>query len=229
MRTEKVKIKKDALLDYDKHTHPSFGVIGISNVTGEATLVGSSVKHGHFISLTIKESVKYRNGYHESFMGKKTVCEVLLSSTQLAEMLFSANHGDGVPCTIRYVAGDNENRRPEPPFESPMKQHTDDLNSALQKTLQYAKDLAKEAQTLAKGKLSTKKDREQMEFLTMKIVQDIEANLKYASESIDKKMEKNIQHAKAEVEAFVESKLRAAGIEHVKAHAPRLITSEDDK
>lgn len=225
-RTEKEQVKEKALLGYDEHTHPAFGMIGISNVQGNATLVGSSVKHGHFISLTVREAKKYRDRNHESWMSTGIpICEVWLSHTQLAEMLFSANHGDGVPCTLHFVRGEKD-YRPQPPFDSPMKRHTDDLNKALQETLQYAKDLAKEAEKVAQTKMTKVADRERMEFLAMKIVQDIEHNLKYAAECIDEKMDKNIQHAKAEIESFVNAELRAAGIEHLKKNAPHLIEGE---
>lgn len=225
-RTEEPKIKKEALLGYDEHTHPAYGMIGISNIQGRQILVGSAVEHQNFISLTIKEAKKYRDHNHESWMSKNIICEVYLSTTQLAEMLFKANHGDGVPCTIHYVRGES-GYRPEPPHESPMKQHTDDARAALQETLKYARDLAGEAEKLAKTKMATKADRERMEFLAMKIVQDIEHNLGYALEQLDRKVEKNIQHAKAEVEAYIGSALRAAGIEHLSGQAPKLIEERD--
>lgn len=223
----KETIKEKVLLGYDEHTHPAFGMIGISNVTGNQILVGSSVKHQHFISLTIHEAKKYRDHNHERWMSKSPIIEVYLSHTQLAEMLFNANHGDGVPCTIHYVRGESE-YRPNPQFDSPMKRHTDDLNNALQETLQYAKDLAKEAEKLAQTNMTKAADRERMEFLAMKIVQDIESNLKYAAECIDEKIDKNIQHAKAEIESFINAEFRAAGIEHLKKSAPILIEMNDD-
>ncbi len=36
-----------------KTEHPSFGMIGINQISGTAVLAGSAVKHQHFISLTI--------------------------------------------------------------------------------------------------------------------------------------------------------------------------------
>ena len=33
----------------DRYTHPAFGMVGISHVTGSRTLVGSVVEHQHYV------------------------------------------------------------------------------------------------------------------------------------------------------------------------------------
>ena len=201
--------------DEKKTEHESFGMIGLSQVSGQAVLVGSAVRHQHFIELSVHESVKYSSEYHERFHATKKICEVWLSHAQLAELLFSVNQGDGIPCTIHWARGDIKPWRESPTFENPFKQSSDDLKSALQKTLKYAHDLAKEAEALVKKKLSTKQEREQLEFLAMKIAQDIESNLTFVSRCMDEKVEKNIAQAKSEIETFVDLKLKLAGMEHM--------------
>ncbi len=207
--------------------HPAFGMIGISNVSGTSVLAGSAVRHQHFVSLTVSAAVKYQDEYTESFHATDRICEINLSHSQLAEMLFSANHGSGVPCTLRWVRGDTH-IRPEPPFESPLKRGTDDLRSLLNQTLGRAKELAKEAEHLIETGVPRKADREKLAFLAMKIAQDIESNLPYAGECVDEKMEKTIAHAKSEVESFVNMKFMSLGIDA--AHQkPQLLISENMK
>lgn len=223
--TEDVKKKPKEETDFlgcGEHTHPAFGLVGISHVSGNATLVGSAVRHRHFVTLTIHEAKKYKDEYHEHWVATRTLCEIDLSHAQLAEMLFNSNRGDGVPCTIVRCIGDTS-RRPAPPFESPFKEGTDDLKTALQDTFAYAKELATEAEKLARGGLDKKAGRDRLAFLAMKIAQDIESNLVFASKCMDEKMEKTVAHAKAEIESFVNLKFQNIGIEHVKQH-PELLT-----
>lgn len=212
----------------EKQTHPAFGMIRIGEATGQAVLVGSAVQHQHFVTLTIKEACRYRDEYHEKYFADKTICEIYLSHAQLAEMLF--NHsGDGIPCTIKYATGDKEGHRPTPPYESPLKQQSDDLSSVLQKTLDRARDLASQAEQLIQTKTLKASDRDNMKFLAMKIVQDIESNLPYAMRCMDEKIEKNIAHAKAEIESFMSMKFKTAGIEHMKQESEKLLLPDSDQ
>jgi len=209
-----------------KIEHPAFGMVGISNVSGTAVLVGSAVRHRHFVALRISEAVKYQDEYRESFHATNRLCEIYLSHSQLAEMLFSANAG-GVPCTLHWVKGD-AGHRAEPSFDSPLTRGTDDLRSLLNQTLGKAKELAREAEKLIESGAPKKADREKLAFLAMKIAQDIESNLPYAGECIDEKMEKTIAHAKVEVESFVNMKFMALGIDAAK-QKPQLLIDDNAK
>jgi len=229
MKTQPVEIKHTTgPMGDEEHTHPAFGMIGLSQIMSTSmALVGSSVKHGNCIALTIHEAKKYRSVHKEHFHATKTICKIYLSHAQLAEMLFSMNNGDGVPCTLSYVTGDKESR-PEAPYASPIKESTDDLKQQLQELLSKSREMAAEVETIIKNGLTKKADRKRASFLAMKIVQDIDSNLGFAAECVDKKMEKNVAHAKSEIDAFVSMTFRAAGIEHLKgAISPALI--EDKK
>ncbi len=222
----KKKSKEETnFLGYGEHTHPAFGMVGIAHISGNATLVGSSVQHQHFVALTVSEARKNKDSYKEHWFATRTLCEINLSHAQLAEMLFNSNRGDGVPCTIVHCIGDSTSRRPDPPFESPFKEGSDNLKEALHNTFAYAKELATEAENLARGGLNKKAERDRLAFLAMKIAQDIELNLVFASKCMDEKMEKTVAHAKAEIESFVNLKFQNIGIEQAKAH-PELLTSE---
>lgn len=225
--TEEIKTEGHSDVLGEKQTHPAFGMIGISQGQGTGiTLVGSAVRHRNCVTLTIKEASRTRDEYSEHYHGQRTLCAVKMSHAQLAEMLFNTNRGDGVPCTIQYAIGDKAGYRPEPPFESPMKKHSDDLSAALQKTLEYARELAAEAETLIITKNLKASDRERMRFLALKIRQDIEENMPYAMRCVDEKVEGNIAHAKSEIESFVNMTFKAAGIEHLQQEAPKLIEED---
>ena len=223
--TEEPKSKGKDSMGYEHFNHPAYGKIRVGQVSGQAVLVGSAVKHGHFVSIEIHEAEKYRDEYHDGFHDTKLICRVSMSHAQLAEMLFST--GSGVACTINYVAGDKDGYRPEPPFVSPLKENTDDLHAVLRKTLNRAAEMAQEVEAIVKAGNMKKAERDRVGFLALKIHQDINSNIHYAMQCVDEKTEKVVAHAKAEIESFVSMTFKHAGIEHIKeAQAIKLL--EDD-
>jgi ElaB/YqjD/DUF883 family membrane-anchored ribosome-binding protein len=202
----------------EKTTHPSYGSMVLAQTScNSAVLVGSSVLHNNFISLEISEATRYRNVYRDDYFSDKLLCRVEFSYAQLTELLFSINSGGGVPCTLRYVKGDdNLVSRPRPDFESPFTQSTNDFNNAIQETLGKAKEFAKESEALLNKKGSlTKKEIKHLNSLAAKIVQDIQMNIPYTAECVDEKMEKVTAQAKAEIESFTSFKLKQYGIDAI--------------
>jgi hypothetical protein len=114
-------------LGWTSQSHPSYGVIGVSRVTGQAALFDSDVKHGHFIEITISEAKKHRTGFtHEQVMGGKQLARVRMSFAQFAQFITTQNVGSGTPCTLVYVQGDDAKpyanqwgQRPDPPDPKP--------------------------------------------------------------------------------------------------------------
>ena len=209
--------------------HPSYGMIGISQISGNATLVGSAVKHQHFISLRIHEAERHHELCREWWFACKPIVEVNLSHAQLAEMLFSINHRDGVPCTLRYVDSDGGGLREPPPYESPFKEATENLQTALHKMLERAEEFAREARSMIAKGITSKKDKDKLVFLADCIISHVRNNVGFASKSVDEKMEKTIAHAKAEIETFVDLKFKLAGIEAYKEKVVSLPTPDEQE
>lgn len=227
MRTDKKpESKGTSQIGHEHFEHPAYGMISINQVSGESVLVGSAVKHGHFVSLEISEAERLKDEYSEHWHPTRKICEVHLSHAQLAEMLFKSN-SSGVPCTIYYVQGDKD-VRPSAPFESPLKENSDNLHAVLKKTLARAAEMAQETEALMESGNLKKADRERIKFLALKIHQDIESNIGFAMQCVDEKAEKIVAHAKAEIDSFVDMKFRNAGIEHIKSEAPKLIEDNSE-
>ena len=227
MRKVKPVSKGKGATGHEQFEHPAYGMVSINQVSGDSILVGSAVKHGHFVSLEIYEATRYKDEYSEHWHPHDKLCEIHLSHAQLAEMLFKSN-SSGVPCTINYIKGDKD-IRPEPPFESPLKEHSDNLHAVLKKTLDKAAMMAREAEVLLeKGNLK-KDDRERLKFLALKIHQDIESNIGFALKCVDEKTEKIVVHAKSEIESFINMKFQEAGIEYMQGQsAIKMIENEKE-
>lgn len=87
--------------DWTEDRHTSWGKINVTRVSGHANLFRSSLRHHHFISLTInKARVVDSGGAHDFLMDDGEVVEVYMSETQFARMITSIGMGSGAPCTI---------------------------------------------------------------------------------------------------------------------------------
>jgi hypothetical protein len=214
MNKVKPKSKGVNRMDYEETTHPSYGMVSIGQLQGSSSLVGSAIKHQHSISLEISEAARMKDNYSEHWHPTKEICRIEMSHAQLAEMLFSTN-STGVPCTIRHVNGDKD-YRPYPPSESPLKEMSDDLHGVIKETLSRAAEMAMEVEAVVKKGNLKKADRDRISFLALKIHQDINNNIHFAMQCVDKKTEKVVAHAKAEIESFVNVTFKNAGIEHFK-------------
>ena len=200
--------------DRETKEHPAYGLVRLSRLHGGVEpLVGASIQHRNCISLIIKEAVKYRDGFSEGFMVKREVCEILMSYPQFTELILS--NDPEIPCTIRYVLGD-ETRRPAPESESSLKDATDELRDTVRGILDNARQLAREAQGLIDKGLSRKEDRERLQDLVGRIETDINSNIAHVSSRVDQKVEESIRHAKAEIDAYLGDKLNELGLEAVK-------------
>ncbi len=102
------------------------------------------------------------------------------------------------------------------------------MKELLNKTLEKAKILARRAEEVLKTGGSTKAQRDEVRELAARIAQDIESNLGFAMSCVDQKLEKNIAHAKSEIESFVDMKFKSAGIEYFKGQAPALLEDKTD-
>lgn len=85
-------------------SHPAFGLISASRVSGKRELFGSHVGHSGYIKLTIRQAeVSGYNTPHEHVFGRDYVAEVDMSEAQWVALISRMNHGSGVPCTIEFT------------------------------------------------------------------------------------------------------------------------------
>lgn len=209
--------ESSARSDSKKYTHPAYGVIGISRAGwngGGVQLFGSSIRHNNTIRLCIKTAERSSNDNYEFIHGNKTLIEVELSGTQLGDLLTSMNQGDGVPCTIR--------RREENwniPFikdqETPISESTQAMKDQVTAVMKRADGMIVKAKEMLDTKTINKTQmKELMDSLDM-LRQEIRSNLPFVTDCFDRKVEKTITQAKGEVEAFVSSTIRNAGLEAI--------------
>lgn len=196
-----------------EESHPAYGIVGINRVSGYNNLVGSEVSHLHFFELRIREATRIDEDgqIRYSAAGGKVLAVIQLSPSQFVDMITSTNVGDGIPCTLRYINGDETHSRPR------IEPEPSRIQKARDWSLEKSKARRESANAQIKeleGMISSLSGKKQAE--VMKIVRSIseyfDVNSDFFEEKITEATEKSVEIAKVEIEAHVQSVVRALGI-----------------
>lgn len=201
-----------------KDTHPSYGMLQFSRVSGSSptVLFGSSITHKDTIRMYVRQAELSRGLSRDWYFGHKEIIEVEMSYSQFAEAITSMNQGSGVPVTIRYIQG--ERMEPCPFTDKRMqfeKEFEANLKSANEKTLELVHSIT---ELFATKKTFNKKDKEEVLSKLTQISNTIDGNASFIYSQFNEQMDKTTKEAKGEIEAFMQNKINsianAALVEH---------------
>lgn len=191
-------------------THPAFGLIGFSRVSGgENTLFGSSIKHNDRIIMRLKHAKQDRHLHDDWYHGRGLITEVEMSYSQFAECISSLNAGEGVPCTIRYTEKDGmvpyikEN-------VSKREQFRNEFSETVSKAMEQVQEQINQIQESIDNKKSLGiKDRKEIISQLRQVKYNIGSNLDFCVEQFDEQMDRTTLEAKGEIEAFCQNKINS--------------------
>lgn len=193
-------------------THPSFGMVSISRVSGHKRLFESPFEHHHFITLSISHADRTRTDLHDNqIFPTKEIVEVAMSEVQFANMIASLNMGTGTPCTIHHLEGEMiEEPNPDQTkktFAHEAKEHFTHLAA-----------MAEELENLTNMKPADvkKEQRERMRFLALKMHQEVTSNMDFFHQRFQETMDKVVNVAKSEIDAHVLNVVQKTGLEAIK-------------
>jgi len=195
--------------DEVKEEHESFGMIAAHRTNGgHGNLFGSSITHYNTIRILIKRADKRRHLNSDWFHGKEELIEVELSPSQFADFITSMNMGDGVPCTLRRVAGkrmencpeSNQRQEFEKEFKYKVKGATDQMSK-----------IVADANEILDQKTLKKSDRETLKDMLNRLMMEVRSNMPFIQSQFNEAMDKTVREAKGEVEAFVAQRLNSLG------------------
>jgi ElaB/YqjD/DUF883 family membrane-anchored ribosome-binding protein len=191
---------------YAEYSHPSYAMVGIYRVTGNpGKLFGSPLpEHYSTVRLRIKRAVRINSSgqdrYHAISGGE--IAEIELSPAQFADFVTTMNVGDGVPCTLRYVARE---RIPNPPDEkSEAEQVRQTFHQDIASLTNEISILQDRAQQIlgAKGTVTAQQKRELLAEIR-RVTMEVTDNLPFILTLFQEATQKSVQAAKAEVDAFM--------------------------
>jgi hypothetical protein len=192
-------------------THPAFGQIGASRVSGGAYLYGSDFSHQHYMTIRIRASELHRNLSRDWHFAKDELIEVALSEAQWATFVSSMNTGSGVPCTLQQVAYKSVPGLPKPPkiadqFKAEMVKTVADIQADL-------KALRGEVGGLGIGK----KKAEDLQQRLARIHDRLIGSTSFVADQFEEHIEGVIESAKVEVNAYVVNQVMRAGLDSLGA------------
>lgn len=198
-----------------KESHPSYALLSFSRSSrgGSGTnLFGSSIKHNETIRMEVKPATIERSLNTDWYLPTgREYLEVEMSYSQFAEAITSMNMGSGVPVTLRYLEGKSipdpsfENKRQQ--FENEVKERMNILEGKLKKLTSDSEELLVNKKSLNKG------DRETILNQIKSLQQEIRANLPFIMNMFNEQMDKTVNEAKGEIEAFTQNKIHSLGLE----------------
>ena len=202
-----------------KYTHPSYGIVGFNRVqcSGGRRLFGSALtEHYHSIRVRIAHCERRTDHGLDRFSATDQILEFELSAAQFAEGITAMNVGDGVPCTINWIAGVGQVE--EPPETMTASEHAKHDFKARMKT--FAASLTKTREAVEKaveGKVITGSIRESIRGWITKIVQEVGENIPYFVECYEEATVKISSAAKAEADAWLTAAIHRAGLQGLRA------------
>ena len=206
-------------------THPAFAQIGASRVSGSARLYGSDFVHQNFVRVRIAPSELHRSLANDNPYGSnRSYIEIDLSEAQWASFVSSMNIGFGVQCTLRYRNGE-EIPGIAPPDEDRQQQFRREVSERAQKALESLDILSAD---IADLKVS-EKQKKALEGRLARARQQLLSNMPYVLQQFAENMEKTVEKAKVEVNAYVVSTIRRAGLEALGAPPLALEDSRADE
>ena len=208
--------------------HPSYGMVGISHVSGHANLFGSEFKHQHYIVLTVRHAERHRDLSRDWYFGKDEIVSVALSESQFVELVGRSNIGFGTPCTIRHIQG--KMVPPPPPPETNRDRFSADMERDIKKCTEDMRaavaTLNEAIETGKIGKTALREISKKFEYAAAAV----DCGIPFVRKSFEEEMENVVNHAAVEIEATVSCIAMRLGIEEVKrigATGPKLIESQE--
>jgi hypothetical protein len=198
-------------MDRTKEKHPAYGMISISRVRSNGTILfGSRIKHNDYIRLDIHSAEKSRDAYSEHYFPRNTLISVNLSAAQFANMLVKSNTS-GVPCTIEYIK-DEGRITPLQKLDSLKTEIENDTTQELKKIQSAVKQLS---QIDFKGVINKAK-KDEIKSLINQLNNGINSNLDFLFEQQISKLEKVGSEIISEAEARITSLVHETGVNALK-------------
>lgn len=195
------------ILHGEKEHHESYGMVSVSRFqSNHSRFFGSSVVHSGGMSLEIHSASKVRNLNADHYYHEKALIRIRLSPAQFADLITSPNTS-GVPCTIEWVDGKSMG---EPPEVAVRAQFTNEFEEKVTGAFATLEDVTRDIEDYFK---TGKGSRVDIRSKLATVRRELAANAPFILTQFNRGMDKIVTEAKAEVESFVEGKIRSLGID----------------
>ena len=198
-----VEVKKGpGSADETIERHPAYAQIGASRVSGGAYLYGSDFRHQHYITIQIHDSELHRQLSGDRAHSNRRLIEIAMSEAQWATFVSSLNQGGGVQCTLEFT--------PEAGLVPPIAQPKDrklQFSREMGERFDMVKQALKALAALVDGSPLSGKKKEALKGQLRIAEMNLEPNMEFVAERFDEHMERTVEKAKSEVNAYAQHTL----------------------
>ena len=204
-------------------SHPAYGTISASRVTGHQNLFGSEFHHNGFIAIRVKKAKFRRSLSRDWVFDGDEIVEVSLSESQWANFVSSLNCGPGTQCTINHIGRDYVAGLPDP--KSQKSQFTQELLETTKRSIAALKELTEKIKDM---KIS-EKQKSALLASVYTAERNVNGNVQFVADSFSEHMEVQTEKAKCEVNAYITGQIHGAGLAHLQAQGRLEIIVEEPK
>jgi hypothetical protein len=188
------------------YTHPAYGQVSVSNVSGGIYLYGSDFHHQNYVTLRIKRSELNRNLSNDWPHAREELVEIAMSESQWTTLVSSMNRGEGVQCTLQHYQGKMVPQIPR--IEGKIAQFRAEGSEAADEAVRAITELRDEINA---SKLSQKQKEAWVSRLNF-IEGRTTGNLRFVASQFGEHMEKVVNKAKTEIAAFAHNMIMRTGL-----------------
>jgi len=210
---EPVAKEDNSPLGGTEYSHPAYGQIRASRVSGHQNLYGSDFRHHGYITIVIARSKLRRSLSRDWEFAGQELIDVSLSEAQWATFVSSLNCGGGTPCTINHIDRVSMPDLPDPP--SRKEQFDKELKETMARSAEVLGGLR---QKILDMKISEKMKKELISSVDS-AGRSIGSNVNFVANSFSEHMEEQVEKAKCEVNAYASGLIQRAGLEHLQNQA----------
>lgn len=207
-------------------THPAFGELSVSRISGRTNLFGSDFAHSSYVVIRVKDCELHRSLSNDRyFSGLRGMMELALSEAQWATFVSSFNMA-GVPCTLQHVEG--RGRIPElPDPKSRADQFGKEMQEDFDEALQELDDLkqAIEAATTGLSKVKQAALLKKVDTARAKLT----SSAPFVADQFGEHMEEQMERAKVEIHGYANSLFQRAGVASLTGGSPVTLELEDKR
>lgn len=219
----------DGVHGTERTTHPAYGFIRASRVSGHANLYDSDFNHQHYIAVTIGRSSCDRMLSNDWLYNGQELIQIAMSESQWGHFV-SAMNAQSTPCTLQRGPLPESGYRQEmiPGLPSP-KPVTEKFDRELVETLEEARSqLDRVAKILANAdKPMSKKEQQELAKGINQARQNIGTNVSFVAEQFSEHVEKTVQKAMTEFNAFKMNHTLQVGATKITGDVIQLPTLKD--
>ena len=173
-----------------------------------AVLFGSDIRHRHTVCVRLFAATRSRGLHNDRAHAGPLQFEIEFSEAQWASFVSSMNVGDGVPCTVRYRPNEEV---PELPYAPRLAQTMAETRQAAHDAFDKIQNAFAAYESALNSKAGARACKEALRDLAATI-RNAEPNVAYAGRQLVEQSEDVVTKARADIEAFVQTKAAQLGI-----------------